>query len=125
MALDVEKAATFANAVGAGAPGSNLFKTTPKGIDDTGDAIRELNKRFQDRFTFDNSRFVDRYIKSEILLMIKFSIRGVNEEFFAKFEGVHSFIWPDEEIVEHRDGFAEGLLKRRCDHRSEIDALKR
>ncbi len=68
----------------AGAPASG--PTRSERLDDAVHAITELHKRFKDRLTLDNPRFVDRYIEGKLNLVVRFSVRLVKEEFFALFQ---------------------------------------
>lgn len=45
--------------------------------------IRHAMKRFHNRLTLDNPRFIERYIKRELQLVILFRIGDINEEFCA------------------------------------------
>jgi hypothetical protein len=43
-------------------------------------------ERFENRITLANPRFVERYIKSEINILVDFRIRGINEQYIACFQ---------------------------------------
>ena len=45
--------------------------------------IKYFLESFEKRFTLNNPRFVDRYIESEIHILLHFSIRGISEKFVA------------------------------------------
>jgi hypothetical protein len=58
-----------------------------KGVHHVVNSVRELHERFNQWFTFDNPRFIDRYIEPEIHLIVYVSIDIVDEKFVASFQG--------------------------------------
>lgn len=48
-----------------------------------------LLQRFEDRITLANPRFVERYIKSEINVLVDFRVRGIDEQYIACFQREH------------------------------------
>lgn len=87
MQLNVDTAALDEEAEGAGAPVLDSRKARSERIDNAADAIRELNKRFHERLTLDNPRFVDRYLESKLHLLVRFGVSGIDEQFIACLEG--------------------------------------
>lgn len=77
--------------------------------------IRHTLKRFDERFTLDNPRFSERYIKSELHFLIHFSIGAVYEEFVVYLQREHS-IGGLEKCV---DRFHVGESGDLCSHKSE------
>jgi hypothetical protein len=90
------------DSVGAGAPASHLLKTTPKQTDNAVDSIRELNKRFKERLTLNNPRLVERYVKSELFIFIRFRIAGHDQELVARFEWLKSVAESKKQLVLER-----------------------
>jgi hypothetical protein len=88
----------------AGAP--VLGKARFEGFDNAVDAISHLHDRFQNRLTLNNPRFVDRYIKAELNLLIQFRVRGIDPEFFACLQR-EKIIGGPYEKARHRDGFTK------------------
>jgi hypothetical protein len=83
-------AASSDSLVEAGAPALahrlRLRETGSKGLDNAADAIRDLNKRFQNRLTLDNPRFVDHYLEGELLILVRFRIGKIDKDFIACFQ---------------------------------------
>ncbi len=63
----------------AGAPVLNSGQGRPKGFDNAADAIAELHERFEQRLTLDNPRLVDRYLKSELTIIVLFNLVGTGD----------------------------------------------
>jgi hypothetical protein len=75
MGLDLDKVPSeTASAVRIGAPG--LCEAGSEGIDNAADAIAKLHQRFEQRLTLDNPRLVERYLKSELTLLLFFNFVG-------------------------------------------------
>src|SRR5260370_37004431 len=53
--------------------------------DDVVNNIRDTLDRFKQGFTDGNPRLVERYLESEIHILLEFSIRGTDEKFVARF----------------------------------------
>src|SRR2546425_769597 len=54
--------------------------------DDPVNQVRHFMERFSKRLTLDNLRLGERYLKSELLLLVRFIVGAKNEEFIACFE---------------------------------------
>jgi hypothetical protein len=63
-----------------------LRETWSKGFDNAADTITELNRRFKQRLTLHNPRFVDHYLEFELHFLIRFRIGGIDKEFIAHLE---------------------------------------
>jgi hypothetical protein len=50
------------------------------------DEIKKLLERYDQRFTLDNPRLVERYIKAEINIWVRLGIDGIDEKFVAIFQ---------------------------------------
>lgn len=51
--------------------------------------ISKTLERFEQRFTLDNPRFAERYLKAELHFLIFFRIGSIDEEFIAYFQREH------------------------------------
>ena len=54
--------------------------------DSVADKISEMLERYQNRLTLDNTRFIERYLKGELHILLHFSVRQINEQFVAYFQ---------------------------------------
>lgn len=70
---------------------TTLGQETGEPSHDVAHKINHLMKCWEERFTFNNPRFSERYIKSKLHFLIHFSIRSIDEEFVACFQREHSF----------------------------------
>jgi len=61
-------------------------KQGPENQDDVIDKINHLTKCFDDHLTLKDARLVDHYRKSDLLVLIRFRIRLIDEEFIACFQ---------------------------------------
>lgn len=86
------------------------------------DQIEHVLNRFQQRFTLDNPRLADRYLKAELHLVIRFRIGGVDEEFVARFEREQPIRRSDQDGGERRPeggGVESGAVAQERQHASE------
>ena len=67
-----------------------------EGRNDALDKCRELMERFEQRLTLDNPRLIQRYIASELYLLIRFRIGGIDEEFIACLQREKGVLGSDE-----------------------------
>lgn len=58
----------------------------PEGGDGVADEILYIYQRFQERFTLDNPRLIERYANGEALLLVHFHVDGYREKFVAHFQ---------------------------------------
>jgi hypothetical protein len=84
-----------------------------QGRDNVADEIRHIMERFDRRFTFDNPRLVERYLKGELSIAVHFMVDGFPEEFVAHLQGTEGTDWTD------NDGrpVVENLLGHTCSNR--------
>ena len=61
------------------------------------DKINHLMKCFDERLAFNNPRLADRYRKSELLVLIRFRVRLIDEEFIACFQREQGVLGSDEQ----------------------------
>lgn len=83
------------------APDRATWGLSEKRLESFNSAAYELGKfmdRFSERLTTRNPRFVERYIKRELHILIEFSIRGVNEKFVAYLERAEGVGGPEKEL---------------------------
>src|SRR2546422_815252 len=57
-----------------------------EGGDDPVNQVRHFMECFANRPTLDNTRFGERYLESELLLLVRFVVGAKDEEFLACFE---------------------------------------
>jgi hypothetical protein len=72
----------------AGAPILNSGQAGPKGFDNAADAVAELHESFEQRLTLDNPRLIERYLKSELRLLVHFLFEGTSD-YIACFQRAH------------------------------------
>jgi len=99
---------TIETTLGAGAPVSS--EAAPKEQNSLADQVVEMLGRFQQRLTVNNPRLAERYIKSEIHLLIHFRVRGINEEFVAYLQRAE-IIGRSEESLDKRNGPPDDFFK--------------
>lgn len=73
-----------------------LSKAGLEGGESAADKVSKMLKRFNERLTLNNPRLVERYVKSEMYVLLALSIRGVDEKFVALFQGALSVRRSDE-----------------------------
>lgn len=78
----------------------------PDNRDKVIDEINHLMKCFDERLTLNDPRLADHYLKSELLVLIRFRIRLIDEEFIACFQRSRGNVWfePDESGESRRIG---------------------
>lgn len=59
---------------------------------------RELMNLFEQRLRLDDLRLAQRYVESKLHVLVKFRIRGIDEEFIARFQREENVRWPEEGI---------------------------
>jgi hypothetical protein len=64
-----------------------ISETQSESRNDALDKCRELMERFEQRLCLNNLRLIERYIKSELQILIHFRIGSIDEEFIACFQG--------------------------------------
>ena len=107
----------------AGAPEFRSNKAWSERFDNAAHAIRELNKRFHDRLTLDNPRFVERYAKFELHILVRFGVSGIDEKFIARFERETNIGGADEQLGES-EPLRESGLGHWSESRENVHALK-
>ena len=91
-----------------------------EGVRCVADQISEMLDCFNDRFTINNPRFFERYVKAEAHLLIWFSIRGSDEKFIAYLERAEVIGRSDESLnIGRRDSH---FPKHLCGNGAEIHA---
>jgi hypothetical protein len=60
--------------------------------------VGEMLERFQQRLTLDKPRFAERYVEAELHLLVRFRVRGIDEEFVAFFQRAEGIGGLDEQI---------------------------
>ena len=63
-----------------------LRETGLKDFKRTADQISKMLDRFKQRLTLDNPRFIERYVKSELHILVHFVIGGTGQERVACFQ---------------------------------------
>lgn len=90
-------------------PSSSLFSCEqgPEGQNNVVNQINHLLERFEQRLTLANLRLSERYIKSELHLLIEFRIGDIDEKCVTCFEreGSRSLIFETHEGETCRNGF--------------------
>src|SRR3954451_9615747 len=66
------------------------------------DEIRELLYRWKDRLTLDNPRLVERYMKSDLHLLVRFRVGGIDEHLVACLEREQVVSWSEKSAQERQ-----------------------
>lgn len=69
------------------------------------DAIRHIRERFEQRLTIDNLRFVQRYLESDLHLLIRFTLELIPGEYIAHIERAPDF-GLDEQLLRPESSFS-------------------
>jgi hypothetical protein len=101
---------------------SKLGETRPEASDSAADKISKMLDRFNQRLTLDNLRLIERYVKSEIILLIHFHIHGASEQYVAYFQRAHVVSGPEKGIhfreISRLERGQKAMLLLRSQHRS-------
>lgn len=87
--------------------------------DDAVHKSKQLMDRFNQRLRLNNLRLVERYVKGELHLIVRFFIRGTNEEFVADLQGAQGVVGL-EESRRWRQGRSDELLQTCYDMSAQI-----
>src|SRR2546422_716011 len=89
---------------------SPLGEELPQRGGDRVNEIRHILERFQRRFTIDNPRLVERYVKGEASILLHFMVDGLAVEFVAYLQG-KQLVGRIEKEWRKRDGLTADLSK--------------
>lgn len=99
-----------------------------EGCDDPIDKVRRFMQEWSDRLTLDNLRLGERYLKVELLLLIRFVVGTENEQFVACFEREPRVSGPEKnrhlEVVRKRDRVVRDVPEALKYDSTKIDAPK-
>ena len=80
------------------------------------DKIEHVLDRFEDRFTLDNPRLIERYREGELFILVHFIIRGTNEELIACIQRKKVVSGPDAQTREGNSKRLPYLLLQKPSH---------
>ena len=87
-----------------------ISETQSESRNDALDKCRELMERFEQRLCLNNLRLIERYIKSELQILIHFRIGSIDEEFIACFQGEENVSGPEKSIEDRKLGSVERII---------------
>ena len=87
-----------------------ISETRSESRNDALDKCRELMERFEQRLCLNNLRLIERYIKSELQILIQFRIGSIDEEFIACLQGEENVGGLEKSIKDRKLGSVERII---------------
>src|SRR5688572_2184999 len=78
----------------------NSSKVVAERENDSFDEIAKLNERWIHRLSLDNPRLAERYLKSELVIIVKVNFRSkdINEKLGVYLQGENGTVWNEQNI---------------------------